>query len=356
MTKTAFPLILSLALALTLGIDFQAPMAKAGFHLPLKRTEAHALPLKLLADGRNREQSNGIDSEFRIGLGNARVLLSLDEGVSVTGQGKGGKAWEVTLKNLPVGLGYQLYSGDLDKNGLVDMVLVTYTGANGFLPFSILSIITFDSKGLPVLLRHGLNVEAKKEGVVELIDLDGDGKAELIATHYDDEDGKDKWDGYYIADIYKVEDARWHRLRRYGNYSFPVYTHYFYEDKWEHLIRKPEKLSLGRHPAAPDLSTALPFVSGKVMDVSRQKNGFVSFEIGASKGGVVRSFRDVWDKCYLDDFVLIIETKEKRQISALPRYQKTINLDLQTVKFRNASLYGNCVPGKLSPNLVWITK
>ncbi|MCI0525776.1 MAG: hypothetical protein L0Y75_10980, partial [Acidobacteria bacterium] len=341
---------------LTLGIDFQTPMAKPDFHLPLKRLQAPIFPLKLLADGRNREQSDGIDDEFQIGLGIARVSLSLDKGVSITGQGKSGKAWEVKLKDFPVAFGYELYSGDLDNNGLVDLVLVTYTASNGFLPYSILSIITFDSQGLPVLLRDGLNVEAKMEGIAEIVDLDGDGKAEFIATHYDQEDGKNKWDGYYIADIYKVEDARWHRLRRFGNYSFPVYTHYSPEDKGQYLIRHPERPFLGRRPAAPDLSTAHPVVSGKVLDVSRQKNGFVSFKLGASKRSVVRSFREIWDKCYLNDFVLIIDTKEKRQIRVLPGDEETIDLQTADYKYRNAKLYGNCVPGKLSPNLVWITK
>jgi len=353
---SAMKIIVSAILSLAPGIDSQGPTPNASFHLPLNRTQISAFPLMLLANGNNREHREGIDGELQIGAGKAKVSISRDEGASISGQGKGGKAWEVKLKNLSIGLGYQLYSGDLDKNGLVDLVLVTYTAANGFLPWSILSIITFDSQGLPVLFCDGQDVEAKEEGIAQIVDLDGDGKAELIATHYDNDDGKDKWDGYYIADIYRVEEAQWRRLNRYGNYSFPVYTHYSSEDKGEHLIRKPENPAPGRRPSAPDFSTTLLVASGKIMDVIRQKNGFASFKVRTSKGGVVRTFREVWDKCYQDDFVLTIDTREKRQISLLAGHEETIDLDLQTVKFRNAKFYGNCVPGKLSPNLVWITK
>ncbi|HKQ73704.1 MAG TPA: hypothetical protein VJ810_08270 [Blastocatellia bacterium] len=347
-------IIVSAFLSLVIGIESQLPAEKASFHLPLTRSQSPTFPLKLIADG--SDHIDGFVSEIQIGVGKAKLSISLEEGASFSGRGNDGKAWEITIKDSPLGLGYHLYSGDLDKNGLADLVFITYTAANGFLPFCILSIITFDSQGLPVLLRDGQDVEAKQEGIAEIVDLDGDGKAELIATHYDNDDGKDKWDGYYIADIYEVEEGQWRRLNRYGNYSFPVYTPYSSEDKGEHLIRKPEKPAPGRRPSAPDYSTILPVASGKIMDVSRQKNGFVSFKIGASKGGVVTTFREVWDKCYLDDFVLTIDTKEKRQIRVLAGSEETIDLDVQTVKFRNAKFYGNCVPGRLSPNLVWITK
>jgi len=356
MMKTALPIFLSIALSLAFGIDFHPPMAKADFHLPLKRTEGPVFPLKLLADGENPRQSEGIDSDFQIGLGTVRAFISLVGGASITGEGKGGKVWEVKLKNIRISLGYQLYSGDLDNNGLIDLVLVTYTGANGFLPYSILSIITFDSQGLPVLLQDGQDVEAKNDRVTEIVDLDRDGRAELIATHYDNDDGKDKWDGYFITDIYKVEDAHWRRLSLYENYSFPVYAHWSSESNEEDLIRIPENLAPGRHPAAPDLSMTLPVESGRIMDVNRQENGLVSFKVRTSKGDLVRTFRELWDKCYQNNFVLIIDTKEKRQIIALPEDRKEIDLDLQIVKYRNASLYGNCAPGKLSPNLIWITK
>src|SRR5262245_53545750 len=124
MAKIVFLWILGSALALAPGIYFQAPMANAKFHLPLKRKEAPVFSLNLLADGGNPKQRDGIDSEFRIGLGRARIIISPDDGASITGEGKDRKAWEVKIKTFPIGLGYEVYSGDLDNNGSVDLVLI----------------------------------------------------------------------------------------------------------------------------------------------------------------------------------------------------------------------------------------
>src|SRR4030095_11910861 len=117
-------IIFSAFLGLALGIDLQAPTANASSHLPLSRTHIAAFPLKLLADGNNREQTEGIDGEFQIGAGKTKNSLSPGDGGSCSGQAKGGKTWEVKLSDIPLGLGYQLYSGDLDKNGINDLIFV----------------------------------------------------------------------------------------------------------------------------------------------------------------------------------------------------------------------------------------
>src|SRR2546423_750990 len=131
-------LLLTIFFGLLFLADSISSVSKNSFQLPLKKSQAPPFPLKLLASSDNAGQRNGIDGVFPLGPQGASCQISI-EVISITGQDKAGKDWEVKLSEN--GLGYMFYGGDLDKNGYNDAVLVTYTNANGFLPNSILSII-----------------------------------------------------------------------------------------------------------------------------------------------------------------------------------------------------------------------
>lgn len=325
----------------------------SNFQLPVNKRDVQPFHLNLMAKSHPVSEEKGLDEVFPVGPRGAKFHLSLESEITITGKDATGNDWSVELNGCHIGLGYELFSGDLDANGYPDAILITYTGANGFLPSAIISIITFDEKGRPILLQDGQNAEAGEHGVLQIVDIDNDDKAELIATHYDSEDGKDKWDGYYIANIYKVKNARWSKLKQFAGYSLPIVTHYSFEDKGDYLIRKPESLAVGRRPSAPDLCNDLPTQQGTII----QSNGFTDlarFKVWTSQKKTVSAVRKTWDKCYLNAIILVVETQKVRSIRSLMGVNGRI--DMREINNQKGELFGNCSPGLLSPNTIWVTK
>lgn len=328
------PAVMALCLALlatTLTVSAQ---------LPLKRGQIPPFPLKLLADSENESQQDGVTASFPVGVRVTKFVISLAD-ISFSGQDKGGQPWTVEVDNQHIGLGYKLYSGDLDRNGLVDVVFVTETGANGNLPANILSILTFDQQGRPLLWQTGLNVTADNVGIAQLVDLDQDRKAELIAE-YVDVVGNDKA-GYFVTNLYKVEQGRWRKLGEYAGTALPVYAPVADASTEAWLIRPPEKMLADQHGFAPDLSNATPVAEGKAEFASLVKQSEAELELVRAE-----------DKCSPDDFILVEDSKLKRTITILSGSDEAkLKPLLAQTKIK---LYGNCSPGQLSPRLIWITK
>lgn len=320
-------------------------LAQTPLPFPLKRDQVAPFALKLLADSENESQEDGIQAALPFGVRSSKASISPEE-INFSGVDKSGQPWTVMLDNQHIGLGYKLYVGDLDKNGLADAVLVTYTGANGLLPTNVLSILTFDAQGRPLLWQAGQNVTAEKDGIAQLVDLDRDGKAELITEHFDDE-GFAHAEGYVITDVYKLENSRWRRLSQLGEVALPVYARpettpeTIVESVW--LIRPPEKLPADRQPFAPDLSNVAPVAEGKA-ELNKLVNATDETTELARPN----------DRCKPDDFILVEDSKLRRRISILSGSDEA-NLKPLLTQLK-VKLYGNCSPGKLAPRLIWITK
>jgi len=309
--------------------------------VPLKPGQIPPFPLKLLADSENESQEDGVTASFPVGVRLTKFVITLED-ISFSGQDKSGHPWTVELDNQHIGLGYKLYSGDLDQNGLVDAVFVTDTGANGSLPASVLSMLTFDQQGRPLLWQTGLNVTVDKAGLAQLVDLDQDRKAELIVEHVDAASG-DKAEGAFVTNIYKVEQGRWRKLSEYAGTALPVYAPVAAANAEAWLIRPPEKLPADRHAFAPDLSNATPVAEGKAEFINLVKQTEDEVELARPA-----------DRCTPDDFILVEDSKLKRTISILSGSDEAkLKPLLAQPKIK---LYGNCSPGQLAPRLIWITK
>lgn len=329
------------ALCLGLFFLFLAGTRTTLAQVPLKQGQIPPFPLKLLADSENESQENGITASFPVGVRLTKFVITLED-IRFNGQDKGGQPWTVELDNQHIGLGYKLYSGDLDKNGLVDAVLVTDTGATGSLPASILSILTFDLQGRPLLWQTGLNVTADNVGIAQLVDLDQDRKAELIAEQVEVVDGA-KADGYFVTNIYKVEQGRWRKLSEYAGMALPVYASVADPGTEAWLIRPLAKLPADQHAFAPDLSNATQVAEGKAEFINLVKQTEDDIELARPD-----------DRCTPNDFILVEDSKLKRTISILSGSDEAkLKPLLAQTKIK---LYGNCSPGKLSPRLIWITK
>src|SRR5207244_2167325 len=123
--------------------------------------------------------------------------------VRFSGRDLAGKPWIVSASALMPG--GAVYSADLDHNGLTDFIYAGYTGGNGLAPTMLVLTLLFDSAGRPVPTAMDGYVEIDGMVFKDIVDLDGDGRAELIRQSYDD--------GYWITSLYEARDAHWCLIR-----------------------------------------------------------------------------------------------------------------------------------------------
>lgn len=134
-----------------------------------------------------------------------------------------------------------IYEGDLDRNGVRDLVLNIYTGGNGLAPPTELLFLTFDRQGRPTLFTATGYFDGKDDHIFDLADMDGDGRAELLYMIFNQ--------GYWITNLYRLRESRWSRVEgRFAGLNFPAYTRFTRRPN-----HKPVRPAPGRDPIAPDL-------------------------------------------------------------------------------------------------------
>lgn len=175
------------------------------------------------------EKAAGIENETEPSI--HRLVFS--------GRNKSGKPWRVSA---PAAYYYEgLYEGDLDRNSTLDLILAMGSGGMGLAPSTRLIFLTFNRKGEPTIFAATGYYQSSAQGILDIADLDGDRRAELVQMVFDD--------GYWITDVYRVRESRWTRVTgRFANMRFPLYTRF--TNRPNH---KPAKPARGRKPVAPDL-------------------------------------------------------------------------------------------------------
>jgi hypothetical protein len=219
-------------------------------YLPLTKVEVRTkFPVNYLGTtGGDRpgyfEAMTDEDLPERINIGpSGAVVTNTNENLVISGKDKHLKDWSVQLD---VYYAVRFYEADLDRNGIRDAVLVIPTGGNGLAPTTHLLAITFDDHGRPVTFEADGYFQEVDGKIFDLVDIDHDGRAELIYMNFDD--------GYWITNIYEVRNARWQRIvGRHGRRVYPLYTRFTFREN-----HRPTMPKRGRHPFAPDLSNALP--------------------------------------------------------------------------------------------------
>lgn len=179
-----------------------------------------------------------IQEEKAAGIENESDAQSIHQ-LAFSGRNRSGKQWRVSA---PASYFYEaLYEGDLDRNGSRDLILAIRTGGNGLSPSTRLIFITFNRNGDPTLFDAIGYYQPEPSGILDLADLDGDRRAELIHMVFDD--------GYWITSVYRVRESRWSRVvGRFANMRFPLYTRFTNQPN-----HRPVKPARGRRPVAPNL-------------------------------------------------------------------------------------------------------
>ena len=156
-----------------------------------------------------------------------------DHQVRLHGSGTSGKSWEVHMIALD-----EVYRGDLDGNGTQDYVFFNSGPyANGRMtPVFSLSILLMDSERMPVPFFTTVYRGENGEGIKHVVDLNHDGRAELLISNYD-ENASDPHaipmcSGHWVHQLYRFTDLSAEEIRGIsGGIKFPFIYNWSYGKK-----------------------------------------------------------------------------------------------------------------------------
>ena len=330
------PSVLTTIIALLLPTTGTAYMKN---YLPLTVSEtSHRFPQRVL-----RSKFVQGMSAARIGSATVRFVEESNE-IRFAGVDAAGKPWTVTADAMRGGA---LYSADLDNSGTMDLIYAAYTGGNGLAPPMHVLTLLFDKTGRPVPSEMDGYFEIDEHGLLDLIDLDADGRAELIRQAYDD--------GYWITSAYEARDAHWHRISgQHAARLFPIYTRF--TNRANRVATTPAP---GRHPAEDDLSNDTMAYSGRLTavhwaNVSQSENP----ELDLSDGTVCTP------AAWYSSMVVVSDTVDGRKAATLGAPQEAhrllseimrANVGVEVKGHRRNSVTGDqkSKPTRCVPETVW---
>ena|GEM_PF-233830 len=307
-------------------------------YLPLNRSELNQrFPVRYLGSIGNLrpsffepKQDTTLPERIAIGPSGASVKISAEDELLITGMDKKGAFWRVNLGDFPIAYSCRFYSADLDHNGLRDLILIYPTGGNGLAPASHFFSLTFDGQGRPVPFGADGYFQDSDKGIFDLVDLDRDGRAELIYMNFND--------GYWITNLYEVRGARWRRISgQHDHRSYPLYTRFTYRSN-----RKIAVPAAGRHPSAPDLSNREPYFRGRLVSyqwANVNQSEDIELVVETNQGQKITSKPVSWGAT----FSVILDGPEERTIVSLSADEKRIRSVLDEIVRGDyqVSLYGD---------------
>jgi hypothetical protein len=317
-------------------------------YLPLTRAETgRRFPVKLVGEtGGGRPGYFGTGGPAKMSAGPSGSSFEMDEEgrAVIGGKDKGGAAWRVRLGNLS-GHGSRLYTADLDGDKVQDLVIVSPTGGNGLAPASRLFALTFDEKGRPVPFEADGYFGEDERGVFDLLDIDRDGRAELLYMNFSD--------GYWVTTLYEAEGGRWRRVEgAHGRRRYPLYTRFTRRPN-----RRPVAPRAGRKPFTPDLSTTAPALRGTLAsyewaDVSRSED--LKLFVSGPEGGRVACSPVAW----YGSFGVVADSAAGREVVTVHGNEGAAKalLDAAVGAKSEVALYGRRSAGGCSPEWVWVRR
>jgi hypothetical protein len=321
-------------------------------YLPLSRAEtARRFPVKFIGEtggGRPGHFGTGADGSpapARMSVGPSGSTFAMDEEgrAVIEGKDEGGAPWRVRLGNLS-GYGSRLYTADLDRDGAGDLVIVSPTGGNGLAPSSHIFTLTFDEQGRPVPFEADGYFEYGEQGIFDLLDIDRDGRAELLYMNFDE--------GYWITTLYEVSGGRWRRLLgAHGRRTYPLYTRFTNRPN-----RRPVAPKRGRHPFTPDLSNDVPLVRGPLAsygwaDVRQSED----VKLVVNSHGALVTCRPV---AWYGSFGLVAESSEGREVVTAYGNEEAAKAMLEAALKAQSEvmLYGRRTFDGCSPEWLWVSQ
>ena len=271
----------------------------------------------------HRFHQQQIPIEFEAGatanFGNALIRLEEHGRLLIKGRDRAGAEWSFEGHWDSFGGGF--FTADLDNSGTLDLIFASSSGGVGLSPTMSIVTLMFDHDGRPIPCEMDGYFEIDKKGVKDLLDLDGDGRAELIRQAYDD--------GYWITSLYEAREGRWLLVKgTHGQRSFPLYTRFTNRPN-----QVPTLPTRGRNPIEDDLSNDSPLFSSKLRAVNWAKVAqSENPELTLSDETICRPV------AWLATMTVILDTKSGRETATLSAPEETRRL-LETIRDRNLSVH-----------------
>lgn len=307
-------------------------------YLPLRRAEL-GKPFGLKSIGELAPAT----APKRVAIGfSGADLRTDDQDLTIEGRDKAGKRWLVRSGAIVSGLGGQMYVGDLDKNGSNDLVILTSTGGNGLAPTTHFISVMIDSSGRPTFFEADGYFEPGDNGFSDLVDMNADGKAELIYMNFDD--------GYWITTLYRASNGRWERVTgSFRGRRFPLYSRF--TRRPNHRATTP---MAGRHPFGPNLSNASPLLGGRLLSFKWQGPDdaeAIELTVKSARGTTVTCNPDTWHS----SFAVVVDDETGREIASLgaPHAAFKSLLNEVVAKRYRVSLFGQRRFNECSPEILW---
>jgi hypothetical protein len=321
-------------------------------YLPLTKSEtSRRFLVKLLGEtgggrpGYFGTGKDGTPAPARISIGPAGASFEMDEEgrAVIKGKDRGGAAWRVRLGNLS-GYGSHLYTADLDRDGAGDLIILSPTGGNGLAPTTHLFALTFDERGRPIPFEAEGYFEYDEHGVFDLLDLDRDGRAELLYMKFGE--------GYWATTLYEAEGGRWRRVEgAHGRRTYPLYTRFTNRPN-----RRPVALKADRRPFTPDLSNVAAAVRGTLAsyewaDVSQSEDIKLFVNTGAAR---VACSPVAW----FGTFGVVTDSAEGREVVTIYGNEEAAKslLDEAVRAKTEVTLYGRRSAEGCSPEWLWLRR
>ena len=325
------------SLVLMLHLLVATGFGQNGDYLPLTKEELGPL-FKLTLVGK-APMKGPVEISTSAGVSGATYHDS--EGLLfLTGRDKAGKPWRVDLFALGGVCEARLYETDLDQDGVADVVIIRNTGGCGLAPASHVLTVTFDETGRPIPFEaEGYFIE-RDGGIDALVDLDRDGRADLIFMNYSD--------GYWITNIYSVSSGRWRRVSgQLAGRKFPLFTRFTYRPN-----KAPVMPPNNRHPYAPDLANVSANTRGRLVSWSWPDQYTLRLVLEKDDGVQLVATPNYW----YDSARLIVDSPSGRKVAHLSYEERsTISPLLDEIISRKlrVDLYGQRDGDHCSPELVW---
>ncbi|WP_020395480.1 hypothetical protein [Thiolinea disciformis] len=308
--------------------------AYQGDYLPLPATSLKkTFPIKYL--GASTQQKPLTQVSF--GLGTVSLSRPNELDVVLKGKDKNNLPWSITLNERV----YAFYRADLDRNWVADGLLVYETMGNGLAPSSHLITLLFDKAGRPTLVEFEGYFDFDKKHIKDLLDLNGDKKAELVFMSFGS--------GYWRTDIYQAKDSQWQKLNgQLGKTSFPLFTRFTSKPN-----KKAVKLPANKQSFSPDLSNVTPVATGKLSayqwaDINQSEDPILKIKT-QTKTLVCKP--SAWNS----SFSILIDTPKGRRIVSLTASATTVKKALDEIikQGYTVRLFGKRDEKACTPELLW---
>lgn len=160
-------------------------------------------------------------SEWKTAVAGSEIRVRPHKEIIVQGRDRAGLPWRVQA-SYPGDGGCRFVAYDLDRNGYADLIFLTANGGSG--PAGVaMTVVAFDRLGQPVPWQATGPFALEGDRILNLVDLDSNGKIELLFP-FVEEHGL-KGDTAVHISLYTVSDGYFRRVDgMFAGRRFPVET------------------------------------------------------------------------------------------------------------------------------------